>query len=596
MDSLPPDPYLALGVAKDATAAAIKTQYRKLVLKCHPDKVQDESLKQEASDRFHKIQTAYEIIGDEDRRSRYDAQCKLAELRKDVMERGGGGSRGGVEVKTAGYKMPTDSSRGGDFYAKGPDRYTRVSPQYEERRPSYVPEDYFNMPRATSRKHDEYDRSSKRPSPKDDRPKAKTSSREAKESERSSRKEKSRRTDKDVRRDRERKSSYTPVEEEDSEYDSYERRARKMRDEDDLLRKERAAYQDIMRKQKEEAESGVYQSERANKMFSNMSSATDRIRQDRAMRDRDSVADAELRPPPVRYSSSKDKVNVLRGEEVRPSMGSRKDSGRPKSSRHDTGKSSRQKEREAEYVEEVREPRRSGARDGKQPPPFVQTKSAPENIRPGFDRQRSYSVQEDFTEPPIPHIKRAETFNGAAGREPRGRKEGSKLRQEEAYITPERTPEPADIRSSKRNDGYVDDNEVFTEVREPSGNRRYTRSPSPIKERQRPAASRHATAPVPPPMPRTTSHRYVYGASGEQSARPEPVRQGSTRLFGEMDRKSPKPSRAYSYAPPAENIKYRKDYDHADVKYSNMSTGYDRKSDKPGYSRGNSGRQAVYAS
>ncbi|KAF2772987.1 heat shock protein DnaJ, partial [Teratosphaeria nubilosa] len=69
---LPEDPYAALGVAKDASAATIKTQYRKLVLKCHPDKVQDEARKAAAVDNFHKIQTAYEIIGDEDRRSRYD--------------------------------------------------------------------------------------------------------------------------------------------------------------------------------------------------------------------------------------------------------------------------------------------------------------------------------------------------------------------------------------------------------------------------------------------------------------------------------------------------------------------------------------------
>ncbi|KXL41561.1 hypothetical protein M433DRAFT_72786, partial [Acidomyces richmondensis BFW] len=69
---LPDDPYLALGVAKDATAAAIKTQYRKLVLKCHPDKIQDEAQKKAAVDRFHKIQTAYEILGDEDKKARYD--------------------------------------------------------------------------------------------------------------------------------------------------------------------------------------------------------------------------------------------------------------------------------------------------------------------------------------------------------------------------------------------------------------------------------------------------------------------------------------------------------------------------------------------
>jgi curved DNA-binding protein CbpA len=82
---LPPDPYLALGLPRDASAATIKTTYRKLILKFHPDKVQDAAQKQIASDQFHKVQTAYEIIGDEDRRARYDAQCKLVELKKDML-------------------------------------------------------------------------------------------------------------------------------------------------------------------------------------------------------------------------------------------------------------------------------------------------------------------------------------------------------------------------------------------------------------------------------------------------------------------------------------------------------------------------------
>ncbi|EGP87087.1 uncharacterized protein MYCGRDRAFT_29543, partial [Zymoseptoria tritici IPO323] len=64
--------YIALGVPKDATPAAIKTAHRKLVLKFHPDKVTDPAAKEAASDQFHRIQTAYEILIDEDRRGRYD--------------------------------------------------------------------------------------------------------------------------------------------------------------------------------------------------------------------------------------------------------------------------------------------------------------------------------------------------------------------------------------------------------------------------------------------------------------------------------------------------------------------------------------------
>ncbi|OCK84225.1 heat shock protein DnaJ, partial [Lepidopterella palustris CBS 459.81] len=69
---LPPDPYAALGVPESADSATIKSTYRKLVLKCHPDKVTDESLKKQKQEEFHKIQQAYEIIGDEEKRAMHD--------------------------------------------------------------------------------------------------------------------------------------------------------------------------------------------------------------------------------------------------------------------------------------------------------------------------------------------------------------------------------------------------------------------------------------------------------------------------------------------------------------------------------------------
>ena len=137
-DPLPPDPYEALGVPKDAASGAIKTQYRKLVLKFHPDKVQDESQKEAASDKFHKIQTAYEIIGDDDRRARYDAQCKLAELRKEVMERHGAKDTGSrpMESRSAPRTPPAESPRAAYFYSRPSERSDRVTPQYEERKPA----------------------------------------------------------------------------------------------------------------------------------------------------------------------------------------------------------------------------------------------------------------------------------------------------------------------------------------------------------------------------------------------------------------------------------------------------------------------------
>ncbi|RDA93532.1 hypothetical protein CP533_3959 [Ophiocordyceps camponoti-saundersi (nom. inval.)] len=82
MPPLPPDPYKILGVAKDAQIPEIRSAHRKLVLKCHPDKVQDPKLKAEKQDEFQQVQQAYELLSDENKRRKYDDQVKLAELCK----------------------------------------------------------------------------------------------------------------------------------------------------------------------------------------------------------------------------------------------------------------------------------------------------------------------------------------------------------------------------------------------------------------------------------------------------------------------------------------------------------------------------------
>ncbi|KAG9541351.1 hypothetical protein KCU97_g22328, partial [Aureobasidium melanogenum] len=216
---LPPDPYVALGLSKDATPAQIKTTYRKLVLKCHPDKVTDESKKAEASDQFHRIQQAYEILSDEGRRSRYDAQIKLAELRKQNMN-----NRPPVEVRTAAYEVPTSSPGRATFTARGPERV------YEERRPERSDsDDYFsNAPRTTSRKHDDYERQSMKKTavpPRDDRERARVVERERRESERMSRTDKRRTRDQDQKRERDRKySAYNDDSDTDLRHEAERRR------------------------------------------------------------------------------------------------------------------------------------------------------------------------------------------------------------------------------------------------------------------------------------------------------------------------------------------------------------------------------------
>lgn len=82
MNSLPPDPYKMLGVVKDAKLPDIRTAYKKRVLQCHPDKVQDPALKAEKQDEFQRVQQAYELLTDEKERMRYDDMVMLNELRR----------------------------------------------------------------------------------------------------------------------------------------------------------------------------------------------------------------------------------------------------------------------------------------------------------------------------------------------------------------------------------------------------------------------------------------------------------------------------------------------------------------------------------
>jgi DnaJ-class molecular chaperone len=59
------DHYATLGVAKNATTDEIKKAYRKLASQHHPDKGGDK-------DKFQEIQSAYDILGDEEKRKQYD--------------------------------------------------------------------------------------------------------------------------------------------------------------------------------------------------------------------------------------------------------------------------------------------------------------------------------------------------------------------------------------------------------------------------------------------------------------------------------------------------------------------------------------------
>jgi molecular chaperone DnaJ len=63
------DYYEVLGIDKSADASTIKKAYRKLAMKYHPDKNQDNK---EAEEKFKEASEAYEVLSDDNKKARYD--------------------------------------------------------------------------------------------------------------------------------------------------------------------------------------------------------------------------------------------------------------------------------------------------------------------------------------------------------------------------------------------------------------------------------------------------------------------------------------------------------------------------------------------
>lgn len=85
------DPYKELGVSRGASADEIKKAFRKLAKELHPDKNPGN---READERFKRVTAAFDLLGDAEKRARFDR----GEIDADGREqfRGfGGGARGG---------------------------------------------------------------------------------------------------------------------------------------------------------------------------------------------------------------------------------------------------------------------------------------------------------------------------------------------------------------------------------------------------------------------------------------------------------------------------------------------------------------------
>ena len=92
------DYYEVLGLSRDAAEGDIKKAYRKLAVKYHPDRNEDDP---EAAEKFREVTEAYEVLKDAERRAAYDRFGHAAEQQgagPGAGPAGFGGFGGGVEM------------------------------------------------------------------------------------------------------------------------------------------------------------------------------------------------------------------------------------------------------------------------------------------------------------------------------------------------------------------------------------------------------------------------------------------------------------------------------------------------------------------
>lgn len=110
------DYYQILGVDKKATKDEIKKQYRKMAQRYHPDRNPDSKA---AEEKFKDVQEAYEVLGDESKREKYD---RLGANWKQYQDAGAGfdfsqwAQQGGGRSYRASFNDVFGDSEFSDFF------------------------------------------------------------------------------------------------------------------------------------------------------------------------------------------------------------------------------------------------------------------------------------------------------------------------------------------------------------------------------------------------------------------------------------------------------------------------------------------------
>jgi DnaJ-class molecular chaperone len=114
------DPYEVLGIDRKASAGDIKSAYRKLAKKLHPDANKNDP---SAANRFAELNAAHEILADEDKRKAFDRGEIDAEGKPRFQ--GFGGGFGGGPRPGAGPGAGFGSDANFESFNFGPEGFTR---------------------------------------------------------------------------------------------------------------------------------------------------------------------------------------------------------------------------------------------------------------------------------------------------------------------------------------------------------------------------------------------------------------------------------------------------------------------------------------
>ena len=101
--------YHVLGVSKDAADSEIKSAYRKLARKYHPDLNKDDKA---AAEKFKEISCAYDVLGDKEKRKKYDNGEIDCDGKPTGFGAGFGGAGGGYQQYNYGGGNPFGGAGG----------------------------------------------------------------------------------------------------------------------------------------------------------------------------------------------------------------------------------------------------------------------------------------------------------------------------------------------------------------------------------------------------------------------------------------------------------------------------------------------------